>query len=232
MHRAIAWYSVGRPEYNPRSNLNRPPKLAYIAPSWSWASVRDSRLQVLFLQHYKPGFNEAYWEGPPEILTQWEFPLEIMDIKVEHTGPDPMGGVSYGRLRVNGSLVYVDALDWEIVPFHRGHFFKLSRPNDSGGEHRIRIYLDDPVEEDEARETYIIPYQGFHCLLVAFADEDTSFNRHPRLKGIKRVTTAAVALLATGNSTDGVREYMRIGLLFVAEEVLFSEAAKTVVDIV
>ncbi|KAK4654163.1 hypothetical protein QC762_401550 [Podospora pseudocomata] len=233
IQRAIAWYSVWRRfnrslRYTHRSHQRD----GYIAPSWSWACLRDDHLQVRFAQSHQPGFAVYDDEGPRKICTEWKFPLEIMDIKVEHTGPDPMGGVSYGKLRVNGMLARVNGVEREMTPFDRGHIFEFFRTSSSGEEHKLRIHLDSLVDRHADGERYIFPYKHFHCLLVAFADEDTSGDEDLKLVGTQRVTTAALALRATGITTDGVEEYTRIGLVFAAREVLFGEAVKTVVDIV
>ncbi|KAK0666042.1 putative heterokaryon incompatibility protein [Cercophora samala] len=234
VHHAIAWYSAWDADNSIFTRARQQKDTgSYIAPSWSWTCLRDGRLYVRFVQQ-PPRSVWLTFQDPPNILGQWHFPLEIIDIKVQHAGPDPMGGVSYGKLRVNGLLAHVDMLEWEVATSHRGHVLELSNADWSGEEHRLRIHLDSPMEEDNHPEGYSFPYKDFYCLLVAFGDEDILLgNQDPNLVGIQRIITAALALRPTGNTADGVQEYTRIGLVFVAKEVLFSaQEVKTVVDIV
>ncbi|KAK0701195.1 hypothetical protein B0T21DRAFT_353781 [Apiosordaria backusii] len=108
----------------------------------------------------------------------------------------------------------------------------LSRANPSGGEDRLRIHVDTLHEKlKENSEKHIFPHQDFYCLLVAYADEDLSKHSDVSLVKTQRVKTAALALRPTGNKIDGIAEFTRIGLVFVAKEAVFSQAVKTVTSL-
>lgn len=98
MPRALAWYV---PFFNA---VGVPPLIStsdYIAPSWSWASVK---LGVLFANG---GYENQFYGG-----------LDIINIRMSLTGLDPFGTVEGGYIGVSGSIqtLLVQELPDLIVP--------------------------------------------------------------------------------------------------------------------
>ena len=111
--RGLCWQTSSKVNYSSRATS------AYLAPSWSWASVDAS----------------VYWPYEtlkPKILPKEQEPL-LLHADIHLSGPDPLGRVSAGRLRVAGCAQLANSL---LV--------------DQGG------WIGDPVYHRESARTYSI----------------------------------------------------------------------------
>ncbi|KAF2262135.1 HET-domain-containing protein [Lojkania enalia] len=209
VHDGIVWYSQWMRPIPPYNKIHK----AYIAPSWSWASIPVASTPRFILPFKFKGSDFGTDFG-------WVSPLKIIDLQTEVIGKDSTGPVRNGRLRANGLLTHIDLQDYnQVTPSSKKPLNAidlspkgLHQPSDD-----LFLYLDIFHEELSAN-TSMVP-----CLLVAEEHDPESGNR--------RIKSAAIALRPTGRTHNGVDEYIRIGLI-VIPRAFFESSNETVVDIV
>ncbi|KAH8589237.1 heterokaryon incompatibility protein-domain-containing protein [Bisporella sp. PMI_857] len=211
----LAWYchmgartaEVG--DEDPRGNV--------IAPSWSWASMSVSA-RIVFLSQ-----GPVIWSPKGE----WSFPVEVLDVEVEPSGADPTGPVKGGKVRLRGrtitgnlSAMFPDG-EWlkSLEGVQHLNYIGLSQRG-LGERPSVRIFLDKVGEPDRTAV-------GLVSLLLVASEEivdDTDAKGSPK-------SLAAIVLQPTDKQRASVREYIRVGFIFLPEW-HFGKAIETVVDIV
>ncbi|SPO01884.1 uncharacterized protein DNG_04557 [Cephalotrichum gorgonifer] len=187
----------------------------YIAPSWSWASIRGAASMYFLYQDHNGDGSDI-----PTLQGDWLFPLEVLHADTELTGPDPMGPVRGGRLRMRGQGLQINVLDgfwgdWEEKRQGLTNVATLGAKNGDMAQSVFELYLDDTLSSRRDALSSIF------CLLAAVEDSDEAGRR-----------AAGIALGDTGRERGGVKEYMRLGLISAPLSCFRDNTPSAVVDIV
>lgn len=193
---------------------------AYLAPSWSWASIKGGWVRVPRRKYYRPAINTA----------------SIIEVHTELQGANPFGRVKSGYIILEGSLFPLDEISpeewnyrrdlknlrtiWEIPDRSVEHHNLKSRglvtpgkwPNLCQFVVELKGNSYDVASEFEQQHVHY-ENQRFAAFLLAQMKGDTG----PSV-GNFRGTAHLLLLESTGERED---EYRRVGILRIKDPHLF-----------
>ncbi|KAF2729997.1 hypothetical protein EJ04DRAFT_501363 [Polyplosphaeria fusca] len=135
--RSLAWASYGN--YN-ESHLSRHP--SYIAPTWSWASVRGPKTSTNIKATHQDV--ALYSKSRSSSSDEAKGAVEIIAVNVELAGSDPFGQISSAELKITASICRA-VLGYDKSSNQYGRTIQLR--NRAGDEVMGDLYLDVPEEQ-------------------------------------------------------------------------------------